>query len=176
MGVVSHHGSCGLSCVKVISKERRGSNKREDNCHGSSLIDGDPSGGGIGVRETWMIYHLVVLYVKLMLEVTIYLLDQTWESSLVPIERLMLQHRQRWHLVSHTFLGGFVLESYLPVFELSDSDDAIYWMSSPCWRHHLGVFSREVWACRTVSVSMLMVQSTYAGSDPISYHDQRWCF
>jgi hypothetical protein len=114
MGVVSHHGSCGLSCVKVISKERRGSNKREDNCHGSSLIDGDPSGGGIGVRETWMIYHLVVLYVKLMFEVTIYLLDQTWESSLVPIERLMLQHRQRWHLVSHTFLGALSWNHIFP--------------------------------------------------------------
>jgi hypothetical protein len=37
-------------------------------------------------------------------------------------------------------------------------------MSSPCWRHHLEVFSREGWAYDVVSMSMLMVQSTYAGS------------
>jgi hypothetical protein len=46
-GVVSHHCSCGLSYIGS-------SNKREGHCHrhGSSLVNVDPSGGGIDVGET----------------------------------------------------------------------------------------------------------------------------
>jgi hypothetical protein len=54
-GVMSHHDSCGLSCTGLSRRRREGgSNKREGHrCHrGSSLIDVDPSGGGVGMGET----------------------------------------------------------------------------------------------------------------------------
>jgi hypothetical protein len=55
-GVVSHHCSCGLSYAGSSRRRRRegGSSKREDHCrrHGSSLVNVDPSGGGIDVGET----------------------------------------------------------------------------------------------------------------------------
>jgi hypothetical protein len=54
VGVVSHHSSCSLFLCWVVSKKgRRGSNKKEGHRrHGSSLIDVDPSGGGVGTGET----------------------------------------------------------------------------------------------------------------------------
>jgi hypothetical protein len=131
-----------------------------------------------GNMSNWQrIYHLVVICAKLMLEVVAHLPDQTWESSLVLIETSMLRHRRRWHLlVSHTSLEASSWNQTSPSSSSPNQMTAVYWMLSPCWMRHLGVFSREGWACRAMSMSMLMVQSTYAGSDPISYHGQRWCF
>jgi hypothetical protein len=111
-----------------------------------------------------------------MLEVTAHLLDQTWESSLVPTERPMLQHQWWWHLVSYTSLGVLSWNQISPCSSSLNQMTMTYLMSSPCWSHHLGVFSREDWTCRAMSMSMLLVQSTYTGFDPISYHSQRWCF
>jgi hypothetical protein len=54
-GVMSHHGSCVLSCVESSRKRREGgSNKREGHRRrrGSSLVDVNPFGGGVGVGET----------------------------------------------------------------------------------------------------------------------------
>jgi hypothetical protein len=111
-----------------------------------------------------------------MLEVTTHLLDQTWESSLVSTERPMLQHQRWWHLVSYTSLGALSWNQISPCSSSLNQMTMAYLMSSPCWSHHLGVFSREDWTCRAMSMSMLLVQSTYTGFDPISYHSQRWCF
>jgi hypothetical protein len=126
MGVVSHHGSCGLSCVKS-------SQRREGDLTKEKITVMDPPWSTVTHLEEALAWGKHTELVDDLSSCCPLCKVDVWSHNIFvgsDMREFVSSDRKINASTSATMtpcvthlLGGFVLESYLPVFELSESDD-----------------------------------------------------